>query len=53
MRSAPNAALVIEAAGARGAVEAGVFQMPPLRDARGRLLDRCTYQGKSQGYVFC
>ena len=24
-----------------------------LRDARGRLLDRCTYKGKSQGYVFC
>jgi Lamin Tail Domain len=24
-----------------------------LRDASGRLLDRCTYKGKSQGYVFC
>lgn len=24
-----------------------------VRDNRGRLLDRCTYKGKSQGYVFC
>jgi hypothetical protein len=24
-----------------------------LRDNRGRLLDRCTFKGKSQGYVFC
>jgi Lamin Tail Domain len=24
-----------------------------LRDNRGRLLDQCTYKGKSQGYVFC
>jgi len=24
-----------------------------LRDAGGHLLDRCTFKGTSQGYVFC